>query len=98
MLTKHGGKEVDRYASRYEKKAWSLNGRSYITLRKCLSSDCSDTPVESSPEEKISIDDSPVASLSGFHHAENVTTVQMKTWKREIYQKYGKGEILQRVF
>ncbi|GFS79654.1 hypothetical protein NPIL_229871 [Nephila pilipes] len=37
-----------------------------------LFSDCSETPVESSSDEEMLIDDPPVASSSGFQNAENV--------------------------
>ncbi|GFU46214.1 hypothetical protein NPIL_189521, partial [Nephila pilipes] len=40
-----------------------------MSFFKCPSSDCSDTPVEDSSDEKISIDDLPEASLSGFQKA-----------------------------
>ncbi|GFT47852.1 hypothetical protein NPIL_505731 [Nephila pilipes] len=37
-----------------------------------LSSDCSDTPIERSSDEDMSIDDPPATSSSGFQKAEGV--------------------------
>ncbi|GFT79669.1 hypothetical protein NPIL_625531 [Nephila pilipes] len=43
-----------------------------MTFFESLSSDCSDTSVESSSEEEMSINDLSVASSAGVQNAENV--------------------------
>ncbi|GFU00563.1 hypothetical protein NPIL_360801 [Nephila pilipes] len=50
-----------------------------LPLFESLYLDCSDTPVERSSDEEMSIDDPYVASSFGFQNAENVySRVQMK--------------------